>query len=450
MRDTGCEIRDAGYRIRSLVWVVLLLLFPGTSFSQNPVTLKEAIATGLKNNYSILLQINEAEIAANNNTLGNAGFLPSLTLNASQNNNFSNTHQETSAGTVKDINNAIANSFNAGVALNWTLFDGLSMFVNKKMLGILEDLGENGTRLVMEGTVSDITMTYYAIIQREKMVSVLQEAVDLSLQRKRIAEAKLSIGAGSQLMLLQSTVDLHADSTRLIQQQALLANTRVDLNRLLGLEVTSLVMITDSIVLTDPGSYDTLLKKALAANTVLIEARLQQGLMRQEVKSAQSDRYPSLFLSAGYNANQLNSQTGYLQFSQSYGPSIGVSLSYNLFNGFDVNRAIKNTKVLVSSSDLEFEDSEQEVRASLLKTRTDYTANKEIIGMQQVNVQVAAQNVEVAFEKYKLGSLNDIELREIQKKLIDAQYELILSTYEAKKAETELLRLSGLLLSRLK
>jgi len=446
------QIRKTEYELRQMRLAVLLashFLVCG-SFSQQPVTLQEAVVTGLKNNYSVLLQKNEAAIAANDNTLGNAGFLPSLTLAAAQNNNFSNTHQETSAGTVKDIKDAVSNTFNAGVTLNWTLFDGLNMFVNKKMQGILEDLGENGTRLVMEGTVADITMTYYAIVQREKMITVLQEAVDLSSQRKWIAEAKLAIGAGSQLMLLQSTVDLHADSTRLIQQRALLANTCVDFNRLLGLDVTTFLLIDDTIVLSDPGTYDTLVKKALAANTGLTEARLQQGLSRQEVKSAQSDRYPTFLFSAEYNVNLLNSQTGYLQYNRSFGPSFGLSLSYNLFNGFDVNRAIENAKILVNSSDLEFEDAEDLVKANLLKACTDYAANKKIISMQQANVRVAALNVEVAFEKYKLGNLNDVELREIQKKLIDAQYELIVSTFEAKKAETELYRLSGTLLNQVK
>jgi outer membrane protein TolC len=69
--------------------------------------------------------------------------------------------------------------------------------------------------------------------------------------------------------------------------------------------------------------------------------------------------------------------------------------------------------------------------------------------MQLANVAVARENVNIAFEKYKLGSINDIELREIQQKLIDAEYQLISSQFEAKKAEVELDRLSGELLKRM-
>jgi outer membrane protein TolC len=322
----------------------------------------------------------------------------------------------------------------------------MNMFVNKKMLSVLEDLGQNGTRIVIEGTVSDITLTYYAIIQLGKLVRVAQDAVNLSVQRKTIAAAKVSLGAGSQLMLLQSTVDLNADSTRLIRNNTALVNLRVDLNRLLARDVTTFFSITDSISLNEPVVYDTLVNRALTQNSQLIAARLNQEISRLGVKESQSDRYPTVGLTAGYNYGTLNSQTGFLQYNQSYGPSYGFNISYNLFNGFNVNRAVKNAKVLMNSGELSTEETGQNLRAELLKLHNLFNSNLEVVKMQLSNVSVARENVDIAFEKYKLGSINDIELREIQKKLIDAEYELISAQFEAKKAEVELVRLSGELL----
>jgi len=414
--------------------------------SQELMTLQKALQTGLNNNFSIILQKNQAQIAKNDNTLGNAGFLPSVELNAAQNNNISTTHQEQFSGQTKDVTNAKNSTLNVGFQLNWTLFDGLNMFVSKKMLRVLEDLGENGTRITVEGTVADITMTYYGIIQLFKLVHVAQDAVDLSVQRKRIAGAKLSLGAGSQLMLLQSTVDLNADSTRLIQQLVQLANTKAGFNRLLARDVNMDFKINDSIRINNTLNYDTLLLKALKQNSRLISARLNQDLARLGVKQAQSERYPALDFAAGYNYNTLNSQTGFLQYNQSYGLSYGFSLSYTLFNGFNVNRAIKNARILMNSGEVETQDVEQELHAEILKLRNQHQSSLAVVKMQLTNVEVARENVKVAFEKYKLGSLNDVELREIQQKQIDAEYQLILSQFEAKKSEIELLRLSGELL----
>lgn len=369
-----------------------------------------------------------------------------MELSGSNNNTFMTTHQEAASGVTKDVTNAPSTSNNAGILLDWTLFDGLNMFVSKKMFSTLESLGENGTRIVMEQTVSDVMFAYFGIIQLKKMVLVLQDAVDLSMQRKRIAEAKLSLGAGSNLMLLQSTVDLNADSTALIQQITSLKNTKADFNRILARDPAVSFDIMDSIRLIRILHYDSLLIRSLSQNTEIIAARLDQYLSSLCIRDAQSDRYPTLNLTGGYNYNEFRSQTGYIAYNRSFGPSIGLTLSYNLFDGMNVNRTIRNARISLNSSDVALQDAESSLRTSLLKRYNEYRLNLEIIRMQLSNVKIAKENVDVAFEKYKLGSLNDVELREIQKKLIEAQYELILSRFEAKRAEIDLLRLSGSLL----
>jgi outer membrane protein len=247
---------------------------------------------------------------------------------------------------------------------------------------------------------------------------------------------------------LQSTVDLNADSTRLISQMVLLANAKVDFNRLLARDVSIDFDIHDSIQLTTPRPFDSLLQNALIQNAQLTTARLNQDIARLGVRQAQSDRYPRFNFTAGYSYSTLNSQTGFLQYNQSYGPSFGFNLTYNLFNGFNVNRAIKNAKVIMNSGEIEVQDSEQALRAEMRKMDNQFLASLDIVKMQLANVKVAQENVDIAFEKYKLGSINDIELREIQQKLIDAEYQLISSQFEAKKAEIELSRLSGELLKQ--
>ena len=431
---------------RGFFCIFLIVAMVVRANSQEVISLQNALEIGLKNNYSIILQQNDARMAKNNNTIGNAGFLPSIDLNATQNNTISTTHQEQFSGVVKDVSNARNNTLNIGAQMKWTLFDGLNMFVSKQMLGVLENLGENGTRIVVEGSLSDISVTFYGIIQLKKLIRVAQDAVNLSMQRKRIAAAKVSLGAGSQLMLLQSTVDLNTDSTRLIEQMVLLANSKVDFNLLLARRVSIDFDILDSIQIATPEPYDTLLRKALIQNSQLTAARLNQNLARLGVRQAQSDRYPNLAFTAGYSYNTLNSQTGFLQYNQSYGPSYGFNLTYNLFNGFNVNRAIKNARIIMNSGEIEVQDSEQTLNAEMRKMYNQLLASLAVVKLQFENVKVAQENVDIAFEKYKLGSINDIELREIQKKLIDAEYQLISSQFEAKKSEVELHRLSGELL----
>lgn len=411
--------------------------------AQEPLSLFQAIETGLQNNYSIIIQRNYAQINANNNTIGNAGFLPMVNLTGTQNNTFTSTHQEMFNGTVKDIDNAKNRSLNTGVQLTWTLFDGLSMFATKDMLEVMELNGETEVRMAMENTVSAIIMTYFGVIQQQKLIQVLQDALELSKERRNITRAKIDLGAGSEMMLLQATVDMNTDSINLIREKSTLKQTMADLNRLMALEPTRAFSYTDSIRLTGPLSFDELLENTQKQNNDLLVARNNLAISLLALKDARSQRYPRLNLNAGYSYTQFNSQTGFAEYSHSVGPSIGLSLSYPIFDGLNVNRTIQNAKLELNTSEYQMKDTDLALHTDLYKLYTDYLTNLEIVQIERINQDVARLDLDVAFEKYRLGTINDIDLREIQKRYIDAQYQLLLSQFLAKKAETDLLRISG-------
>jgi outer membrane protein TolC len=411
--------------------------------AQDTVSLFQAIEIGLENNYSIKLQRNYQQVADNNNSVGNAGFLPAVDLEASPNRSISTAHSKYISGTEKDVSNAVNNSFTAGLELTWTIFDGFSMFADKKMLEVLEQMGETQVRLTVENTLNTIILTYFGIVQEKKLVQVLYEAVGLSMERKKLAAAKISIGAGSKLMLLQSSVDLNADSARLLNELTTLANLKADLNHLLGRNPETGYEVLDLLEINGNLIFEDLLSKLQSQNAELLIARNNQEIAGLALYDTRSDRYPKLDLDAAYNFNLSNSQSGFLEYNRAYGPNLGLTLSYNLFNGFNTNRNIKNAKIEVSSSEIQLNDTQLGIRTQLYKTFQEYKLNLDIIQLETSNCEVARENVEVAIEKYKLGAISDFELREIQNKYIDAQYQLLLSQFRAKQAETELLRMSG-------
>jgi len=335
------------------------------------------------------------------------------------------------------------NTLNAGINLDWTLFDGFSMFINKDKLELFEEMSDTELQLIVENTVAAIIINYFGIVQEQKLIGVLRDAVDLSMTRKKLAEAKISIGSGSKLMLLQSTVDLNADSSRLLLELTRLINLKADLNKLMCLEPERNFEITDTINLNTPLIYSDLKVKMQNQNTSLALARNEQFFSALNLKDARSLRYPRLNLLGGYNYSQINSQSSVLEYNKSFGPSVGLTLSYNLFNGFNTNRQIKNAGIEMGTADFLYKETDLGLQTELFKLFNEYQSNLEIIKIESVNQNVAKENVDIALEKYKIGSINDIELREIQKKYVEAQYQFLLSQFQAKLAEIELLRISG-------
>ena len=105
-----------------ILFLVITFMFPELSFSQEVLTLEEAIKIALRNNFSINIARNEAEIANNNFTIGHAGMLPGLDANGSYSESINNTTQEFFDGRRSERNDAESSTLTAGISLNWTIY----------------------------------------------------------------------------------------------------------------------------------------------------------------------------------------------------------------------------------------------------------------------------------------------------------------------------------------
>ncbi|MEX2435890.1 MAG: TolC family protein, partial [Balneolaceae bacterium] len=198
--------------MKTFTLTFVFFLITGIQFvhSQDVLTVEEAIQIGLNNNYGIQLSQNEFEIASNNRTLGNAGFLPAIELSASQTERVEDSKFE-AGGESQTTTGARSSVKNAAVNLDWTIFDGLQMFAAYDRLTELEKMGEQSFRLDAELLVSQIINSYYNIIRLNEQLNVLQNTVEVSLERIEIEETKVDLGSGSEYELLQARSDLSAD-----------------------------------------------------------------------------------------------------------------------------------------------------------------------------------------------------------------------------------------------
>ncbi|MFM7896994.1 MAG: TolC family protein, partial [Flavobacterium sp.] len=120
------------------LYITLLLIFLGfSSQAQELLTLEDAVKIALENNYDIKIAENNSKIDATNNNLANAGMLPSLNANFTNNNSQLDTKQTQIDGSERELDNAKNMNLTYGVSLDWTIFDGLSMFARKEQLNVL-------------------------------------------------------------------------------------------------------------------------------------------------------------------------------------------------------------------------------------------------------------------------------------------------------------------------
>lgn len=427
----------------SIQLIFAFVLLPIVVSSQDILTLDDAIRIGLENSFSIRIARNEVDIAQNNNTIGNAGYLPQLDLNVNQNNNFQNRYFEYEGDDSSSDEGYRTHNLASGALLGWTLFDGFAMFIRKEKLDIFAQQSDLQLRMSIENTIANIVYTYYSIAFNENLYKSYKDQMRLSSERLAIAREKSNIGVGYELQELQSEVDYRADSARYMQQSNYLRNIKAELNRLLARQPNVSFRVNTTIPVPNPELSTDIYLKVQEQNPSVLFARLQAKASELEVDEAKASRYPTLNLAGAYNFSRTGTPNGQTQLSQIHGPSVGVGASFTLFNGYNINRRIKNAAIIAENQRISQEELELSLQSRAFQLVNDLNQAIELVLVEEESVKLAQRNAEAAWEKYQLGAISDIELRESQNKFLDAQTRLISSQMTSQAAAIEIKTLTG-------
>jgi adhesin transport system outer membrane protein len=424
---------------------LLIISSIGTSEAQQVYSLNECIRTGLEKNFSILVARNNETISKNNYTIGNAGYLPALDLTSKYGGTLNNSSENSRNGIHTSSTGEYNTATNAGLTLGWTIFNGFNVSTTYKKLGELKQIGALNTQLTVENLVADIILGYYGYIQQVEMLHNLEYAVALSKERLRIDEDRYLLGSSSKLQVLQSRVYLNADSSRLSKQFEVVRAAQVKMNELMAVDDLGMKFLSqDTAIKVNPDLiYEKLFEETLVGNTSLNIANKDKTISEYDYKIIASRSYPYLNLSTGYNYNLYNYSTGTYKNQTVTGMNYGLTLGVNIFDGFNQRRNLHNSEIAIKNKELQYLDIEQGIKADLITIYSGYSNNLRLIKLEEQNLQTAAENLEIALERYKLGSLSGIDLREVQKSLLDAKESLLLIQYQAKLAEVSLQLISG-------
>lgn len=427
--------------------LVVLSIFSSSTlvYAQEKLTLQEAIRIALQNNYDIKLIKNETQIAKNNANLGNAGMLPIVTGDFSTGGSRQNTLQTQASGTERRINGARNSNMGYGVGLDWTVFDGFSMFANYDRLKALEQQGEKNATQQILTTITDVLSAYYNVAKQQQLVIAADSTIDISAFRLRIADSKLKIGRGSKLDVLAAQVDYNTDTSSYLQQKNLLDNYRVTLNELLARDVNIKFTVDNAFDIEENLNYTSLASQLEQLNPALQSAILNKRIAELSLKQVQGNRYPQISINSGYDFNRSQSPTGFNTQFRARGFSYGLTATVNIFNGFLQRQNERNAKINISNAELQLNQTKQNLNAQLTSAYQDYSTFLELAKLERGNIEIATQNLDITLDKYRLGNITPLELREAQRNFIDANNRYLEIKYQGKLAEIYLKQISGTL-----
>ena len=408
-------------------------------------TLSQCLKKGLENNYSLRITRNEEEVAHNNATAANAGYMPTIDLAAGYNGSIGgNSSKQRLTGETEKSGNSFDNNVSAGVDVNWTIFNGFKTKTTYEQLKEMEKMGETGTRLAIEDFIADLTAEYYNFLQQRMRLHNYYNAVQLSKERLRIVEERYNIGNFSRLDYQQAKVDFNADSAQYIKQQEVVITSRIALNEMMAIEqvYTPITTVETTIEIDSTLDFTYLWNRMLENNAELLLADHSNTITELDYKKVLSRNYPYLKLNAGYDYNFNNYGKGTYIHRNGWGGNASLTIGINLWDG-NRRREKRNAQIAIENAKLQREKLVLSLKADLGNMWQAYQNNLQLLNLEKLNVITARENHDIAKERYMLGDLSGIEMREAQQSLLRAEERLLSVEYDTKICEISLLLISG-------
>ncbi|WP_296146613.1 TolC family protein [uncultured Flavobacterium sp.] len=423
----------------------LILVF-GVAISANSqelLTVEDAIKIALENNYDIKIASNDLKIDQQNVSLANAGILPSLNGVVTENSSILDTKQTQQDGSIRELDGAKNMNLSYGVALNWTVFDGFKMFARYDQLKELQKLGDAELKLAIFTKVSDVISTYYDLAQQKQQLTALDTAIVISNLRLKTADNRYRIGKASKLEVLNAQVDLNTDTTTLLRQKELYANTKIALNELLARPVNTAFEIAEEIKIDESLLLPELMDLAEKQNPQLQTQIINKRVTELQAKQIRANRYPVVSVSSGYNFTRSESSLGFAAHSTGNGLTYGINASMNIFNGGLQNRNEKIAKLQIENSQILIDQQLQALRSQLSSFYQTYLTNLQLTKLEAKNEEIAKENMDITLAKFRIGTITPLEFRDAQLNYVNAKVRNSDAQYQAKISEINLKELAG-------
>lgn len=434
----------------SLYVLIVLMSFPVMG-QEKVLSREEAVQAALEANYGIKISLNRVEIADNNKSILNSGYLPALTGLAGAAYDLEDRKTEIKGEETIQQNDLENELYRGSLNLDYVLFDGLGRYYNYKSLKEEYNLSRLEARETVENTILQLLSVYFEIARLYENIDVLQEGLKISKDRELRSQYQYEYGQANNLAVLNAKVDVNNDSINLIQARQQLLNTKRDLNVLLGREINGIDYNVDTTVTFIPRlQVENFVALAPENNVHLLKSNSSIVISEYDLKVSKSGYLPSVGLTGSYGWNQnVGAPTAFFPGSAvtTTGFSAGVNLTWDIFDGGRTQVQIQNSKINNQNQKLLKEQIALEVQRDIKNALGTYENKLFIFHVQEENVATNLDNFNRTQEQYKLGQVSSIEFRQAQVNLLNARTSLNLAKYEAKLAELELLRLTGQLLN---
>jgi outer membrane protein TolC len=425
----------------------IIIIYATQVCAQSELSLVNAVQRGLQNNFDAQIQNLEVEQAKLLNNWGQAGRLPTINLTTNSNNSIV---QRKPANPFAVPGRNKSNNLPAQLDIQWILFNGFGIRLNKARLQQIENQTAGNARFIVENTTQTIILGYYNALLEKQRLEVRKKVMNFSKERYDFVRLKKELGGAITFDVLQEQNNYLTDSANVLRQELLFKNAVRNLNELMNEPLTTIYLFADSLFFEDEIlDYDEMRQKMISSNASLRNQFITRELQRLATQSARAAMYPTLSLNLGANGSldQLNANfrnntgntientvgfvnrdlaqpvyntvnettlTPLTQHGNSYGVYGNLTLRFTLFNGGQLKKVMETARIEEKIVQLGTDQLKLSLENDLLANYDLYLLRKQLVLIAQTKLKAAELNLNLATERYKNGSFSAIDLRIVQ------------------------------------
>lgn len=435
------------------IFALVFLMLSVSATAQTELSLSTAIEKAIGHNLQIEFQQKQVQLAEQSDNWANAGRTP--TIDATIFNQSAINRQVNPANVILPEQLSYTTGLQGSVDMNLVLFNGGRIKLNKDNLSLQTEQARLDMRIAIEDLSEQVMIAYYNILLLEEQLKVLEEVKTLSRDRLDFQELRQSFGSASTFDVLQAKDAYLNDSITCIQLDNQLMGLTNNLKLLMGEAqgAENYTLTNDLEDMMPLISEQELRQRMLDNNSDLANLRLADQLAQNSIALEKTSLKPTIAMSAGFNSN-LNSS--YLDAenpitmeiigantSSGVNPFVGISATYRIFDGGVRKNRVQNAELrLLSNQDLR-KNLEQSLGTQFNNTYLQLEANQQVLLISTDQLDHAAQNLEIAKDRYENGLISSFDYRSIQLGYLNAAQRKLEAHFDVLNAQIALMNITG-------
>jgi len=398
--------------------LALVLLLPLSVRGQKLLTLEECIQSALQNNWTYKSAVWGNKSAGNDLWSAWGRFLPRVDLSFS---NSSIGFGPSSPlideqGILRPGTSAFqTKSYSAGFTASQTIFDGGAFYNYLANKNSSKSSSDYGLLFNKQTLIYDLKQFYFNYLRAKMLLEVQREVVKRGEQQLKIAQSRYELGSASKSDFLKAKVQYGQDQLALMKAENQVQVAKSNLNAIMGQSVDQEFDIQEELGQTPMAlSYDESAKLAYKNHPTIRQSESDLDAAESNVGVARAGYLPSVTVFGGrtWRGSALGDIDN--MDKRDYTWNIGLSVNFNLFEGFSTQTAYFNARNQAKIAQESVEKTKSDVALEVKQAYLAIEEGRKSITVAEENVQAAEEDLNLVQEKYRLGAASILELLDAQ------------------------------------